>query len=55
MKVYQLDFASSDLLSNIVFLDRYMLGPRMELGVVGECDGALVINIDWGLERVDRA
>ena len=51
MEVLQLYLPAGDFLPNIVFLDRYVLGPGMELGIVGECDGALVINIDASLLR----
>jgi len=47
--VLQLYLAAGDFLSDIVFLDRYVLGSGMEFGIAGECDGVLVIAIDASL------
>ena len=44
MQICQLDFPSGDLFPDIVLLYSNVLGPGMEFGVVGECDGALVID-----------
>ena len=49
VEVLQLYLPAGYFLPNIVFLDRYVLGPGMELGIAGERDGALVIDIDASL------